>query len=113
MAYAMNYEVHKSFDALEEARRLEHDNFFAQLKYAESYYRLRALERADAETLAAVELEQNGWELSLARKQLQEIRKLRGEGTQKPAWTKPLASCTFPQVFSIMGRSSSVAEFSS
>jgi len=90
MAYAMNYEVYKSFDSLEEARRLDQDNFFAQLKYSELYYRLRALERAEAETLQAVELAQNGWELSLARKQLQEIRKLRREGTQKPAWTKPL-----------------------
>lgn len=49
-----------------------------------------SLERAEAETLQAVELAQNGWELSLARKQLQEIRKLRREGTQKPVWTKPL-----------------------
>jgi tetratricopeptide (TPR) repeat protein len=90
LAYAMNYEVYKSFDALEEARRLDQDNFFAQLKYGELYYRLRALERAEAETLQALELAQNGWELSLARKQLQEIRKLKREGTQKPAWTKPL-----------------------
>ena len=90
MAYAMNYEVYKSFDALEEARRLDQDNFVAQLKYGELYYRLRALERAEAETLQAVELAQSGWELSLARKQLQEIRKLKREGTQKPAWTKPL-----------------------
>jgi hypothetical protein len=90
MAYAMNYEVYKSFDALEEARRLDQDDFFAQLKYGELYYRLRALERAEAETVQATELAQNGWELSLARKQLQEIRKLKREGTQKPAWTKPL-----------------------
>lgn len=90
MAYAMNYEVYKSLDALEEARRLDGDHFIAQLKYGELFYRLRALERAEAETLEAVELAHNGWELSLARKQLQEIRRLRREGTQKPAWTKPL-----------------------
>ena len=90
MAYAMNYEVYKSLDALEEARRLDGDSFIAQLKYAELFFRLRALERAEAETLPAVELAQNGWELSLARKQLQEIRKMRREGTQKPAWTKSL-----------------------
>ena len=47
MAYAMNYEVYKSMDALEAAVALEPDHFFAQLKYAELYYRLRALIRAE------------------------------------------------------------------
>ena len=40
----------------------------------------------------ALDLASNSWELSLARKQLQEIRKLVREGTQKPEWTKPLAA---------------------
>jgi hypothetical protein len=91
MAYAMNYEVYKSMDALELAVQLEPENFFAQLKYGELHYRLRALIRAEQETLKALELAANAFELSLARKQLQEIRKLTREGTQKPEWTKPLA----------------------
>jgi hypothetical protein len=90
MAFAMNYEVYKSEDALELARQLEPDNFFAHLKYAELHYRLRALIRAEQETLQAVELAGNTWELSLARQQLQDIRKLMREGTQKPEWTKSL-----------------------
>src|SRR6266508_577412 len=90
MAYAMNYEVYKSMDALKLAVELEPDHFFAQLKYAELHYRLRALIKAEQETLKASELAGNGWELSLARKQLQEIRRLMREGTQKPEWTKPL-----------------------
>lgn len=92
MAYAMNFEAYKSMDALEAARRLEPENFFAQLKYSELLYRLRALPRAEEETLASLELARNGWEASLARKQLLEIRRLMREGTQKPAWTKPLAA---------------------
>ncbi len=92
LAYAMNYEAYKSMDALERAVELEPDHFFAQLKYAELHYRLRALVCAERETLKAVELAADGWELSLARKQLQEIRKLMREGTQKPEWTKPLAA---------------------
>ncbi|HUI76747.1 MAG TPA: hypothetical protein VLY24_02495 [Bryobacteraceae bacterium] len=91
MAYAMNYEVYKSEDALELATKLEPDHFFAQFKYAELHYRLRALIRAEQETLKASELANNSWELSLARKQLLEIRRLMREGTQKPEWTKPLA----------------------
>jgi cytochrome c-type biogenesis protein CcmH/NrfG len=91
MAHAMNFDVYKSMDALEEARRIEPDSFFAQLKYSELYYRLRALLRAEEETLKAVHLAGNAWELSLARKQLAEIRRLKREGTQKPAWTKPLS----------------------
>jgi tetratricopeptide (TPR) repeat protein len=91
MAHAMNFDVYKSMDALEEARRIEPDNFLAQLKYSELYYRLRALDRAEEETLKAVNMAGNAWELSLARKQLAEIRRLKREGTQKPAWTKPLS----------------------
>ena len=72
--------------------KLEPEHFFAQLKYAELHYRLRALERAEQETLKAADLASNAWELRLARKQLQEIRRLMREGTQKPEWTKPLTS---------------------
>lgn len=92
MAHAMNFDVYKSMDALEVAVQLEPDNFFAQLKYAELHYRLRALVRAEEETLKASDLAGNAWELSLARKQLLEIRRLMREGTQKPEWTKPLAT---------------------
>ena len=91
MAYAMNFEVYKSMDALEAATQLEPDHFFAQLKYAELFYRLRALLRAEVETKKSLDLAHNAWEISLARKQLQEIRRLMREGTQKPAWTKSLA----------------------
>jgi hypothetical protein len=90
MAYAMNYEVYKSMDALEFAVRLDGTHFLAQLKLSELFYRLRALPKAEEETLKAVHLAQNGWELSLARKQLQEIRRLIHNGTQKPAWVKSL-----------------------
>lgn len=98
MAYAMNYEVYKSMDALETAVQMDPAHFFAQLKYAELFYRLRALLRAEEETRKAVDLAGNPWELSLARKQLQEIRRLMREGTQRPAWTKPL---TFPAVLMV------------
>jgi hypothetical protein len=90
MAYAMNYEVYKSMDALEAAVKLDDAHFFAQLKLSELLYRLRALPKAEEETLKAVNLARNGWELSLARKQLQEIRRLIREGTQKPEWSKSL-----------------------
>jgi len=92
MAYAMNFEVYKSMDALELAVQLEPDHFFAQLKYAELHYRLRALIKAEQETLKAIDLAGNSFELSLARKMLQEIRGLMRAGTQKPEWTKSLTS---------------------
>ncbi len=90
MAYAMNFDVYKSMDALEKAVELEPDHFFAQLKYAELHYRLRALIKAETETSKALELAQNSWEYGLARKQLQDIRALMRAGTQKPEWKKPL-----------------------
>ena len=46
----MNFEVYKSMDALEAASQLEPDHFFAQMKYAELHYRLRALIKAEQET---------------------------------------------------------------
>ena len=90
MAHAMNYDVYRSMDALEGARRIEPENFLAQFKYAELYYRIRALDRAEAETTRALELAGTSWELSMARRQLAEIRRLRREGTQKPTWSKSL-----------------------
>ena len=60
------------------------------MKYSELLFRLRALERAEGETVKAVNLAGNGWELSMARKQLQDIRQKRREGSQKPEWNKPL-----------------------
>jgi hypothetical protein len=90
MAHAMNYDAYKSMDALELATQLEPDNFFAQLKYGELHYRLRALVVAERETLKAADLATNPWELSMARRQLQTIRELMRAGTQKPEWTKSL-----------------------
>ena len=69
---------------------MDDTHFFAQLKYAELLYRLRALSRAEKETIKALNLAGNRWELSLARKQLQEIRRLMREGTQRPELDKPL-----------------------
>ena len=90
MAYAMNYQAHDSMDVLEKAVKMDDTHFFAQLKYSELLYRLRALQRAEEETSQALNLAGNTWELSLARKQLQEIRRLRREGTQRPELNKPL-----------------------
>ena len=91
MAYAMNFEVYKSMDALEAAIEIEPGYFFAHLKYGELHYRLRALIRAEQETLKALDLAANPWEFAMARHLLQEIRTKMREGTQKPEWTKPLA----------------------
>jgi hypothetical protein len=90
LAHAMNYDVYRSTDALEEARTLDPNNFMAQFKYAELHYRLRALDVAEPETHRALDLAGNHWELAMARHQLSEIRRLRREGTQKPTWTKSL-----------------------
>ncbi len=90
MAYAMDYQVYKSSDALERAIELDETHFFARMKYAELLYRLRALPRAEAEAKKALDVAGNNWEIGLARKQLQEIRKLLHDSTQRPEWTKPL-----------------------
>lgn len=92
MAHAMNYDVYSAFDALEEAIRVAPTNFFAQLKYAELFSRLRAMDRAETETLRALDLANNSWEMSLARKQLLEIRTATRKGVVRTAWAKPVTA---------------------
>jgi hypothetical protein len=100
MAYAVNYDVYKSMDALEAATSIDPTHFWGQLKYAELHYRLRALPRAEEETLKAVDLAQTGWQLSLARRQLQEVRRLNRESIRNVTWNKPLTAPAV--VFSMM-----------
>ena len=90
MAYAVNYDVYKSMDALEDACAVDPENFWAQLKYAELHYRLRALNRAEKETRRAADLATNAFQLALARKQLQDIRTLKHGCVRNVEWTKPL-----------------------
>ncbi len=100
MAHAVNYDVYKSMDALEDARAVDPENFWAQLKYAELHYRLRALKRAEEETRRAADLANSPFQLAVARKQMQEIRTLQHSSVRNVEWTKPL---TIPAVvFSAM-----------
>jgi hypothetical protein len=92
MAYAVNYEVYKSMDALEAATSIDPEHFWGQLKCGELYYRLRALDRAEEESVRAANLARNPWQLSLARRQLQEIRTLKHGAVRNVAWTKPLVA---------------------
>ena len=90
IAHAVNYDVYKSMDALEDARAVDPDNFWAQLKYAELHYRLRALNKAEEETRRAADLAQNPLQLAIARKQMKDIRALKHTSVRNVEWTKPL-----------------------
>jgi hypothetical protein len=90
MAHAVNYDVEKSMDALEDARAVDSENFWAQLKYAELHYRLRILDTAEEETRRAAELANSPIQLALARKQAQDIRTLKHSCVRNVHWTKPL-----------------------
>ena len=94
MAYAVGYDVYESMDALEEARAIDPENFWAQLKYAELHYRLRALNRAEMETRRAADLATNPFQLAMARKQMKEIRELQHSSIRNVEWTKPLTTPT-------------------
>ena len=90
MAHAVNFDVYKSMDALEDARVVDPENFWAQLKYAELHYRLRALNRAEEETRRAADLAANAFQLALARKQMKDIRDLKHSCIRNVEWTKSL-----------------------
>jgi tetratricopeptide (TPR) repeat protein len=100
MAYAVNCEVDKSMDALEAAVAIDPQNFWAQLKYSELHYRLRVLNKAEDQTRKALNLATDRWQLSVARKQLQEIRALKQSCVRNVEWTKPLTAPAL--VFSAM-----------
>ncbi|MBI4891236.1 MAG: hypothetical protein HY821_11480 [Acidobacteria bacterium] len=91
MAHAINHDAYRSIDALERACRIDPTNFWAQLKFSEVYYRLRALPRAERETKLALNLAADAWQIAIARRQLQEIRRLMREGMPRPEWTRPLS----------------------
>jgi hypothetical protein len=90
IAYAVGFDVYKSMDALEEARAIDPEHFWAQLKYGELLYRLRALPRAEEETRRAADLAANPVQLAIARRQLKEIRDLKKGTVRNVEWTKPL-----------------------
>jgi hypothetical protein len=92
MAYAMNFDVYKSMDALDQATTIDPEHFWAQMKKAELQYRLRALDRAEGETVKALNLAETPLQFATARKQLQEIRRLKHESIRNVTWTKPLAA---------------------
>jgi len=90
IAHAVNLDVYRSMDALEEAVHVEPAHFWARLKYAELHYRLRALTLAEEETRKAAELATDHLQLALARQQMKEIRSLLHTSTRNVHWTKPL-----------------------
>jgi hypothetical protein len=100
MAHAVNYDVYKSMDALEDARAVDPENFWAQIKYAELHYRLRALNKAEEETRRAMDLAANPLQLAVARRQMKDIRELKHSAVRNVHWTKPLTVPTL--VFSAM-----------
>ena len=89
IAYAVGYDVDKAIDALETATEVEPDHFWAQLKHGELQYRLRVLVRAEASTLKAETLATDARQLTLARRQLKEIRRLTGGRSLQPGADKP------------------------
>jgi hypothetical protein len=105
IAFAMNYDPQRSMDTLEEARRIEPENYFAQLKYAELLFRMRIIDRAETETLRALDLAGNNWEIVVARRQLCEIRQLRRNGLVRPDWTKSLKGSAIGFLLLLLGAS--------
>ena len=87
VAHAVNYDVYQSMDALEEARRIDPDHFWAQLKYAELHYRLRVLTRAEEETRRAADLATTPLQLAIARQQMKEIRALLHTSIRNVQWS--------------------------
>jgi hypothetical protein len=103
MAHAVNHDVPKSLEALEVAVSLDPGHFWASFKYAEIHYRLRALNRAEELSTTALNLATNGWQLSLARKQLQEVRALKRNSTRNLSWNMPIAGPALALSVTLLG----------
>ncbi len=94
LVYAVDFDAYKSLASLEDALRINPNHFFAQLKHAELWYRLRALPKAEEEAIKALNLASNTGEYQVARAQLQEIRKLINNSVARPTWNKPMLQPT-------------------
>jgi hypothetical protein len=90
IAHAVNHDVPRALEALEAAVDLDSNHFWAQYKYAEIHLRLRALTRAETHAVTALNVATNGWQLSLARKQLQELRALKLNCARNLSWRMPI-----------------------
>ena len=90
IAHAVNHDVYQSLDVLEAAVAVDPSGFWANYKYAEIHYRLRILSQAEELTTRALNLATNGWQLSLARKQLLEIRTLNRSSVRNLSWKMPI-----------------------
>ena len=105
MVHAVNYDAYKSLDALQAALDINPSHFFAQLKLAELWYRLRALPKAEQEGIKALNLASNASEYQMARAQLQETRKLINNTWARPTWDKPMLppALTFAAMLLVAG----------
>ena len=105
MAHAVDYAPYESLDALTEALKIDPKHFFAQLKLAEMWYRLRAIVRAEEECLKALQLAANPSQYRMARAQLQEIRRIANNSYARPTWNKPMlpAALFMVAVFVLLG----------
>jgi len=92
IAHAVNYDVYSSMDALQEARAIDPEHFWAQMKYAELQCRLGVLDAAEEETRRAADLAQHPLQLAVASKQLKDIRARKHASVHNVAWTKPLTA---------------------
>jgi hypothetical protein len=102
MAHAMNYDVYESMDALEAACKIAPQNFFAQFKYSELFFRLRLMDRAEEESSRALALANSGAEITLVRRQLSEIRRLKRKGVERTVGAKALGVSAAGIVFILL-----------
>ena len=76
MAYAVNYDVYKSMDALEDARRDRSRTSGRSSSTRSCTIGCARSNSAEEETLKALDLADNPLQLAIARRQMQEIRQL-------------------------------------
>lgn len=74
IAYERNRQFGRAILVLEKAISTDEEHFFARMRYAKLLFRLPSPECAEIETLKALELASDDLELSMARRQLREIR---------------------------------------
>lgn len=75
MAHAINADVDRSLEELRVARRLDPHHFFAQFKFAETLGQKQAYCEAEKETRMALELARTPWEVAMAKRHLDEMRR--------------------------------------
>jgi tetratricopeptide (TPR) repeat protein len=91
IAYAMVGKIYPAIDHLQKSAELEPENFYAQFKLGQLYFKLRIPDKGYAQSKQALGCANTLAERKLVAELLREERQRASSGLNRPAFTKPFS----------------------